>query len=301
MLRVLVLALAALMPLSAPAVEAPGGEVIRHIRPDSDRDLRNQYYIAMLRLALEKTRLGYGDYRLEPIEEQLSQGRAVSMVAEGRGLSVIWTMTSREREEKLLPVRIPLLKGLNGFRILLIRASDQPWFEDIRSLDPLKRLQAGQGHDWPDTDILRANNLPVTVSSAYESLFRMLDEGRVDYVPRALNEPWAEVNAFDDLDLAVEQSLLLYYPTASYFFVSRDNPRLAKRLEDGLKMALADGSFDKLFREHPINSEAFDKARLLKRTTIRLDNPLLPAATPLDESFYWWLPPRAGQREQAQR
>ena len=86
----------------------------------------------------------------------------------------------------------------------------------------------------------------------------------------------------------VEQGLLLYYPTAEYFFVSRQNTALAARLEKGLRLAIEDGSFDKLFREHPINANAFGKANLLRRRIIRLDNPLLPKDTPFADKQLWW-------------
>ena len=83
---------------------------------------------------------------------------------------------------------------------------------------------------------------------------------------------------------------MLYYPTAEYFFVNRDNVALAERIERGLRRALADGSFDRLFREHPVNATAFGKSNILKRRIIRLDNPLLPPETPFDQAELWWAP-----------
>lgn len=266
-------------------------DVVRHITPASEEDRRNQYSLAVLELALEKSRPEYGPYELQPVREDLSQGRAVSLLARGQTLDVLWTMTSREREEKLRPVRVPLLKGLMGLRLLIIRAGDQPWFSHIHSRDQLRRLRAGQGSDWPDTRILRANDLPIMTTSSYEGMFRMLAEGRFDYLPRAINEPWEEVEAFAELNLAVEEELALYYPTASYFFVAPEDKSLARRLRTGLDKALTDGSFDELFHNHPVNRRAFDRADLLDRRVLHLDNPFLPEATPLDEERLWWFPP----------
>jgi hypothetical protein len=272
----------------APAAAAP--DVVRHPATASERDQRNDYYRALLELALEKSRGEYGDYRLEPAAESVGQGRALSMLADGEGLDVVWTMTSREREQNLRPVRIPLLRGLMGLRVLIIRAGDQPWFRHIESIDQLRKLRAGQGHDWPDARILRANDLPLMTMDSYEGMFRMLAEGRFDYLPRAVNEPWAEVEAFDEWNLAIEEELLLYYPAASYFFVRPGNDRLARRLRAGLEHALADGSFRELFRDHPINQKAFNKVDLLRRRVLCLKNPLLPETTPLQEDRLWWLP-----------
>lgn len=286
----LAMILPVLLTTSAFAAEVQG-DVIRHIQPDSDRDVRNLYYLDVLRLALEKTREEFGDYRLEAVDQDLSQSRAVALLAEDRVLDVIWTMTSKQREAQLRPVRIPLLRGLMGMRLLLIRADDQGWFDNVTRLEQLRQLRAGQGHDWPDAEILRANELPLVAVSDYESLFRMLEEGRFDYLPRAINEPWEELQAHPEMDLAVEDSLLLYYPAASYFFVAPHDDRLAERLELGLERALEDGSLTGLFRQHPVNRRAFEKAALLKRRVLRLENPLLPDKTPLDRPELWWLPP----------
>lgn len=286
----LAMILPVLLTTSAIAADVEG-DVIRHIRPDSDKDVRNLYYLDVLRLALEKTREEFGDYRLEALDQDLSQSRAVALLAEDRVLDVIWTMTSKQREAQLRPVRIPLLRGLMGMRLLLIRADDQGWFDNVTRLEQLRQLRAGQGHDWPDTEILRANELPLVAVSDYESLFRMLEEGRFDYLPRAINEPWEELEAHPEMDLAVEDSLLLYYPAASYFFVAPHDDRLAERLKLGLERALADGSLTGLFRQHPVNRRAFEKAALLKRRVLRLENPLLPDKTPLDRPELWWLPP----------
>ncbi len=285
------------------AVSAQGGtgtDVVRHITPASEQDQRNRYALAVLKLALEKSRSEYGPYRLQPVQEQISQGRAMALLARGKTLDVVWTMTSREREERLRPVRVPLLKGLMGLRLLIIRAGDQPWFSHIQSPDQLRRLRAGQGSDWPDTRILRANDLPITSASSYEGMFRMLAEGRFDYLPRGINEPWEEVEAYEELDLAVEEELALYYPTASYFFVAPEDESLARRLRTGLNKALADGSFDELFHNHPINRRAFDRANLLERRVLRLDNPLLPEATPVEDQRLWWFPSESGGPEKAE-
>ena len=96
--------------------------------------------------------------------------------------------------------------------------------------------------------------------------------------------------------------MLLHYPAANYFFVAPDNEALAERLETGLRRALEDGSFDELFRTHPVNAEAFRQTNILVRRVLRLENPLLPAATPLEERALWWPPPGpAATRRQATR
>lgn len=265
-------------------------DTLRHPRAEATGDVRNAYFRAVLELALDKT-LDLGNWQLAEAAEPMQQSRALQLLSEGQELDIVWSMTSSAREAQNRPIRIPLLKGLMGYRLLLIRSEDQSWFHNVQTLDQLRELRAGQGHDWPDTEILRANGLSVETSADYDSLFLMLQRGRFDYMPRAINEPWAEIAARPTLGLTVEENLMLYYPTAVYFFVQRDNTALEKRLELGLRRAIADGSFDTLFRQHPINAHAFGKAGILKRRVIRLRNPLLPAATPLDDDRLWWPPP----------
>jgi hypothetical protein len=205
-------------------------------------------------------------------------------------LDLIWAVPTEEREDELLPVRIPLEKGLLGYRVFLIRAGDQGRFSKITSLNELKTLLAGQGQDWNSTRILEHNGFAVVTANNYHSLFRMLRDGRFDFFPRGLNEVWAELEAKKDLGLTLEQGLLLRYPATSYFFVNKRNTPLAARLEKGLRAALADGSFDRLVTGHPSHRELFRLAKLSERRVLRLDNPFLPKATPLDETRLWVIP-----------
>lgn len=74
----------------------------------------------MLRLALDHAP---GTYLLQDWSPRTERNRAIHEVARGEFLDVTWAVTSREREAALLPVRIPLDKGLSGWRIALVRRS----------------------------------------------------------------------------------------------------------------------------------------------------------------------------------
>lgn len=275
---------------AAAATSAPTPERIRYPRQEASPDSRSDYFLAVLELALSKSRATFGDYQLMPADLGMQQARALDSLLSKRHLDVVWTITSREREQQLLPIRIPLDKGLYGYRVLLIRAGDQPRFDAVRQLKDLAPLIAGQGHDWPDTKILRANGLRVETNSRYISSFEMLARGRFDYFPRGVSEIGPELQQHRDLSLALEQRLLLYYPSAMYFFVNPQATQLAARLQQGLEVALADGSFDRLFNQHPAMREAL---RLLRqeRQLLVLTNPLLPEQTPINVARYWYRPP----------
>lgn len=276
--------------LASPTPAASTSTVVRHIYDDDQSDRRNSYFIALLTLALDQTLDSHGPYRLEGARAPMPQSRALSELAAGQTLDVVWTMTTPTREARLRTVRIPIERGLSGYRLLLIREEDQDRFASITDLSALRTLRAGQGHDWPDADILAANDLPVERVSDYEPLFRMLEQGRFDYLPRMAIEAWAELEARPEKRLTVAPGILLYYPTANYFFVHPDNASLAERIDTGLRRALDDGSFLQLFHEHPIQRDALARSDLANRRHLILDNPLLPAATPLDDPRLWFSP-----------
>jgi ABC-type amino acid transport substrate-binding protein len=238
-------------------------------------DKLNNYYIALLDLALSKTGI---DYQLENYKHKMVRARLWEQLEANEGVSVDWGTITPEIERRMLPIRIPLDRGILGWRLFLINSRDRQVFDNIRTLDQLKSLTAGQQVDWPDTAILRSNGLPVTGVADFDNLYSMLAAGRFNYFPRGIGEIWNEHKNHASLGLEVEQHLALHYPAISYFFVSRKNPDLAHWIEQGLVVAIKDGSFDKLFEQY--NGEAIKKADLAGRTVFELNNPVMPIEAP---------------------
>lgn len=204
------------------------------------------FFPQALELALVKTAERDGPFALSYYPHPLNSARALSKLKSGE-VDVIWTMTNSERERDFIPVRISLLRGLSSHRVLLIRGQDQQKFADIKNLDQLRGFTAGVGVLWPDTDVLRINDLPVSTASSYDLLFNMLAGKRFDYIPRGLYEVWDEYAIHKDKGLVIEQNLMLYYKGPNYFFVNRNAPALADRIDRGLRLAIEDGSLDALF------------------------------------------------------
>lgn len=205
------------------------------------------FFPRVLELAMEKTLPTHGPYQISSYPHHLTHRRFLSEVERNGVINLMWTMTNESRERKLAAVKISLLKELNSHRIFLIRKSDQKKFQNIRTLDDLRQLRAGQGKSWPDTDVLIHNQIPVITSPHYELLFDMLAANRFDYFPRGLYEIWDEYQIHQDKDLVIEETLMFYYNAPIYFFTSKQNKALAERIETGLKIAITDGSFDALF------------------------------------------------------
>ncbi|MCU4674092.1 transporter substrate-binding domain-containing protein [Catenovulum sp. 2E275] len=248
-------------------------------------DEKSQYFVKLIKLALEKAGADKA-YNLKESKQTFNQQQQVERLLSGE-LSIMWAGTQPEYENKLQPVRIPLMKGLQGHRIFLIRKGTQAEFDKVNTLQDLQQLKAGQGRFWGDTPILEHAGLPVVAPVKKENLFYMLDGARFDYLPLGVHEPWDEVNKRENINLAVEQSLLLIYPMPMYFFVSKDNEKLRQIIESGLEAAISDGSFDELFYNAPHVKNALDLAKLANRKVIKIANPNLNNKTPINRPELW--------------
>jgi len=272
-----------LLLLCACALAA--GEVsagtVYYAAPEVFENGKSDYGFELLQLALNKSG---NHYRAELTPQYRQQNRAIAeLLANSGQVHVVGTMTSAEREAQMLPVRIPISKGLIGWRILLLREDRRDWLREVRSARDLKGIRMALGQDWPDLQVLRAAGLePATVPS-YNRLFGMLKAQRIDAVPRSVNEIWSELARHQGL--AADPYLVLHYPAADYFFVHRDNAGLAEDIRRGLEAAQADGSFDRLLLGY--YREMLDMAALGKRRVIELPNPGLPPGTPLTRKELW--------------
>ncbi len=267
--------------------------VIYSPSPVSKDDTRFDYSISLLTHVLNKTTATHGPFNMQPAKG-MNVGRAIEFLKTGDvdAVNVIWTTSSKERESSLLPIRIPIRKGLLGYRIFLIKKEDQDKFTNIQTVEQLKQLKVGQGHIWNDVKVFKENDFSIVTGPNYEGLFRMLLKGRFDYFSRGINEAPSEYEARKDMypNLAIEESILLYYPWPKYFFTSLKNPKLAQRIEQGLKMMIEDGSFEALFLKY--HKEDIDRVNLKDRKLFRISNPLLPDTAPLEQKDLWFDPVR---------
>ena len=257
-------------------------------------DLDSEYQLKLLELALD--RAGQ-PYKLERVDLNLNQFTLQQELRKGKTINVFWMGTSSALESALIPVPIPLFRGLEGLRLSFIHSDAQEKFNQVNTLADLKLLKAAQGVGWADNKILEQAGI-ATYAGRYSNLFRLINDGdKLDFFPRGLVEIFAERRelAAQYPNLAIEQHLLIRYPFAEFFFVSPEAPKLAKAIHTGLERAYADGSFMTFFHENPRIREALASANLEQRVTISLPNPDM---TPLLRSIpaqYWDYPPKQGQ------
>jgi len=264
-----------------------GGPWVVYPRAEQADDRRDDYPLAVLALALKKSGK---PYELRPSPVFMLQVRAISELEHGRTVDVIWTMTSTEREATLLPVRIPIDRGLLGWRLLLVREKSLPLFAALAAPEDLKHMRGGLGFDWPDATILKQAGFTVDLSVRYGDIFLKLASDRIDYFSRSVQEIWGELDAHRGEGFVVEPTLALRYPAAMYFFVNRRNTVLAADLRRGLDAALADGSFEALFQQH--HGALLKKADFARRRMLEVPNPLLPPDTPLGDRRLWYRLPQ---------
>lgn len=114
---------------------------LRVLPPQSAFDSSHSYFISLLQQVLAVTADGYADESIS-YAPRMEQGRALLELEKGRIIDLSWAGTSRQREQHLAAVKIPLLKGLLGFRQVIIHQDNQVLFDGIRTLNDLAELSA---------------------------------------------------------------------------------------------------------------------------------------------------------------
>jgi hypothetical protein len=256
------------------ALAAPAQEPLRvsYRAPENDQDRRLDYPIALLRLALEKTVASHGAYRFE-LTPAMNKRRSI-LAATQQTYGNNFVMLSYEpslTQQGLDYVRFPVHLGVIGYRVCFMAPGLRERLAQVRSLDELRRFSIGQGAGWQDVQLLRSHGFEVTEVASYESLFAMINKGRFDLLCRSANDVLGEVSSRPELEL--DRSFALVYPLPQFLYTHKSNSRARERIAAGLKLAYADGSLLKLFKQH--YQASLDYAGLNKRRIFRLANPAL--------------------------
>lgn len=276
----------ALVPLGA------GGETLKVVYPAYEvaSDVRFHDLLEILQVALEKTAPVYGPFVLAPSPRGMNEARYLVDLQTGfQSINIAWSSTSTAKETDFLPIRIPLRKGLLGYRVALIAKDKQAQIDQVKTVADLKRFTFGQGLGWGDVALYEANGMTV-MAAQYNNLFPMVASGRFDLFPRGIGEilPEFAQHSPDNPNLAIEKNLLIYYPWPYYFFFNKKDAALKQRVEAGIRTMMRDGSFDAIFKKY--NHTAILQLGLQKRRVIRIANPLLPKETPLKDASLWFDP-----------
>ncbi len=232
-------------------------------------------YIKELITEALKAQEPFQDYILKPSKEIMVQKRAMERLRAGNEINIFWTMTSQEREQNIFVLRIPLLRGCLGKRLIVIRKNDKWKFNSFKTLNDFKKISFGQGHDWPDADILENAGLKVIRSIAYihENLMKMLDSGRFDALPLGMIEIWEEVAKRPQFALMVSPDIILSYNAPVFIFLNPSEKVLQEKLEKGFDKIIKNGVFEKIFNKH--YQDIIQKADLQNKIIIKIENPYM--------------------------
>lgn len=249
--------------------------------PYMEREAAHRVYAdRLLALALSLSSDRYGPYRLEQQKQESVIRRQLLELEPGGSLDVAVAIPSAEWLERARPVRFPLMKGLSSFRFFLGSKANQPLYDGVSRVEDLKRLSIGQGPGWSTIKPLQDSGFRIGLGGAHATLIPMLQSGRFQLLMRGVFEVGPELQAHQrqhpDLMIVDDFAVFTYMPM--YYFVARDQPRLAERIEYGLKQAHASGKLDRLFTQYFGASLALLKNRQLK--VFRIPN------TNIDPSFF---------------
>lgn len=261
-------------------------------RNQGELDGVDRYVWKVLDIALQRTRGRYGDYRLASVPTMPTHRRAYALEHGVDGITVALFADNPEREKALVPVRIPVDRGLTGYRLLLIHAADQKRFSAVANPAGLEKFRFGLLPWWDDAAVMKRAGLPVVPGGTYDGLFQMLAAHRFDALSRSAREVLPEYEHMKAAlpDLAVERHLVLHYPMPVYFWFRDDEEgrRRADRVKVGLEQMVADGTLKKMFDAE--FGSALAKLDLAHRLVIELPNPLLDAKLVPEDPTLWYRP-----------
>lgn len=240
---------------------------------------RQAYEREILAAALTATGAAYGSWELREDKTDYPAADDEASVFRAKGFDIFGTVAGNQklaREQKIL-VPLPLMKGLLGYRILIIRAADKEKFSRISTAKALQSLRLGIPATWADAELFRQNGYKVEEKGSFDELFTRLENNEFDYVSFGANEVTGVFTqrAAQSGKLVIDSSLLVYYPFPLVFYVNPANQALAARVTKGLQIISGNGELDKIFQRY--FSAELNLLKLSERTKITLENPLLPA------------------------
>lgn len=256
-------------------------------------DGRHEYEVQLFKLAMDLTASEYPPYVLTQYNFPMSSQRGRREVARGDKVN-FYVAPPRspgdELYEEVVSIPVPIMKGLLGYRKLLVDVNSMEAFAGIKHVGELKKFKVGQARGWPDVRIYKHAGFRIEDSAQFVELFSMLDQGRFDFLPLGIMEADKALQTYDkdSANLIALDSLYIYYPWPAVFQVRAQETLLIERLRKGLERAQESGAMDKLF--NTFFADALAALAAEDYQLLVLDNPHLEATmglgTPLLSKKY---------------
>ncbi|GLQ30856.1 hypothetical protein [Litoribrevibacter albus] len=245
-------------------------DLIKHVAAKSGQELKLISYKAAKAQSRKEIQLQKGEYDID------------------------WFGATADIEQRVSPIRYPILKGLLGNRVFITNKVTYGKLKRDMSMSDVQQFKLIQGTGWGDVPILQGGGFSnLTTTASFENIFKMVDGGRVDLFPRSVIEPYGELASRCSLDshhqcsdknLLVDDKLLVVYKLPMFFFVSPKRTDLIDLFNGYFENNYDD--FEAFFQSHPLVQDSLKK--LEGRTVYNIEkNNSLSAKTNQLPDKYW--------------
>lgn len=270
----------------APISYLQAKDIIRINLSKNPKDQRIIYKMKLLKHAMDLTQKEYGPYEIKMADIPPSPKRAIAEIKSGVTINTFIAVTSRQWEAHSIPIRIPLRRGILAYRLLAINKTQSERFSNLKSFEELQPLKAGMRNAWVTTKIFKSQQFNMIGMNTLNELYSRLESGSIDYIPRGINEIYDEIKIRSLKNVKVADNIMLYLPAPTYVFVSPREKHLAKRIENGLELLVANGALKNQFYE--FYSDHLRQANINMRKAIISFPNGLPPQTPTERKELWF-------------
>ena len=259
-------------------------------------DTESEFETQLLRLIMERSGV---PYVFGLTAEDVSQDAQVDALASGQlvgkknphAITVGAFGAGQSLSAQLREIPIPLTGGVLGLRVGWTHQQRLLRLAPVRELDDLRSITLLQGHGWSELDIFDSSGLR-TYEAGSDDLFHLVDQQRVDLLPRGVSEIQWDQEVVDNFSKAVviDPYLLLVYPFAGFYYVSPENNKLADAINTGFKNIKSDGSYQKLLESLVYTRWLRDQLNLSKRKVIFIPNPQARGVLDVVDPSDWIVP-----------
>ena len=243
---------------------------------------------AVLKLALDKSGK---DYQLITDLRATNTERTQFMLSNGQ-LDVFDSGYNPMLDENFEPIYLPLEMGLLGWRVFITHQDTADSLSSVQTIEDLQSYSFGQGQGWGDIDILENAGLTVLTAPTLKNIINMVQVKRFDILPLGATEAYSLLDRYGDKNykVIIDDAITLIYPFGRFFYVRKNDKELKHVIEEGMDVALSDGSLLSLLKSHPFSRDAFKRAHLHDRIQIRIETPNLTEGFKSIDPKWWYLP-----------
>ncbi|MFP5222456.1 MAG: hypothetical protein ACLGSA_09210 [Acidobacteriota bacterium] len=181
-----------------------------------------------------------------------------------------------ENQGYVKPLKVPLDRGLLGYRICLVRDEDADLLQNVRNADDLKRIRIGQGASWGDIKVYQEAGIEVVEApfSSVSDPMKALASRYYDALPLGVDEYRFFLQSYhkEAPGITADRHIAISYPWNRYVWIStvaKDSKLLQESLDKGFEIIAANGQFEAIYAKF---KDAEPRKQLMGRRIIRLQN-----------------------------